>query len=286
MSMQTDQYGNQGHWLKKGTTTPCDAVPTIRNEQCYFSKDVLAVGRGGFGVNVIQREDDFDPYEDNRLQVWGGCIPNDPDTGVDESIAKSDCDLSSNKWDPNHLKKGMGDDSFVGNTMGDTLDTINNGRVPDINIFDNVTVTRRGDVTMKQDNQEMSVKGIVEETALSNIFFSEQNTKSLHDTLRYEVYRRTNLIVDYQSEKDLYIIMRSILLQHANFKVSSEDLLNEIHKLNKLVISYSAHEVGSNVLQYKGYIRDLSKQPPPLDRPSFVERDRRVTFDLSSRIGL
>ena len=58
--MQTDQYGNQGHWLKKGTTTPCDAVPTIRNEQCYFSKDVLAIARGGFGVNVIQREDDND----------------------------------------------------------------------------------------------------------------------------------------------------------------------------------------------------------------------------------
>ena len=66
--------------------------------------------------------------------------------------------------------------------------------------------------------------------------------------------------------------MRSILLQHGNFKVSQFDLLNEIQKLNELVLQYAVKEVSSNLLQYEGYLSDLSKNPVPMDRPSFTER--------------
>ena len=139
---------------------------------------------------------------------------------------------------------------------------------------------------MKQDNQETAVKGLLEETALSNIFFSEQNIKVLQDTIRYDVYKRTNFVIDKHSEEALYIVMRSIMLQHGNFKVLSKDLLNEIHYLNKLVVKYCGKEVGSNVLQYQGYIKDLEKLPVPLDRPCYTSRAWNKPYDLSARNDL
>ena len=39
-----------------------------------------------------------------------------------------------------------------------------------------------------------------EDSILSNIFFSEQNIKVLQDTIRYDVYKRTNFVIDKQSE--------------------------------------------------------------------------------------
>ena len=40
--------------------------------------------------------------------------------------------------------------------------------------------------------------------------------------------------------------MRSIMLQHANFQVSSANLIEEIKALNALVVDYVVGEVGSN----------------------------------------
>ena len=89
------------------------------------------------------------------------------------------------------------------------------------------------------------------------------------------------MVIGPQSSNELYIIMRSILLQHANFKVSQFGLIDEIKKLNELVLQYSVKEVSSNLLQYQGYLSDLSKNPTPMDRPSFTER-QNYTYDTSN----
>ena len=46
------------------------------------------------------------------------------------------------------------------------------------------------------------------------------------------------MVIDYQSTQELFIIMRSILLQHANFKINQQKLIKEIKKLNKMVVDY------------------------------------------------
>ena len=153
-------------------------------------------------------------------------------------------------------------------------------------MIDNVRVDKRLGVVMKSDNQETGIKGIVEETALSQYFLSKENTDAIQKTLRFRVYQKTDLVIDYQSPQELYIIMRSVLLQHANFKVSSKDLLNEIQHLNKIVLLYAVNEVSSNVTQYKGYLKDLEKLPIPIDRPSFNESgSRNRTYDMSNHIA-
>ena len=181
------------------------------------------------------------------------------------------------------LQKG----DFTDKTLSDVLGEINNGRVGDIDIFDNIQVSTRDDVIMKPDNQETAVKGLVEETALSKYFFSAENTDAIQKTIRYRVHQKTNEVIDYQSSNELYIVMRSILLQYGNFKVSPSSLLQEIQNLNKHVILYCVNEVSSNVLQYKGYMKDLERLPIPLDRPSFNESgSRNRTYDISNHIGV
>jgi len=75
MSMQTDQYGTQGHWLKKGTSDKCTVGPTQMNEQCYFSTDIRGTGSmSGYGqqVHTLQQEKGTDSrgLPDAQHQMW------------------------------------------------------------------------------------------------------------------------------------------------------------------------------------------------------------------------
>lgn len=212
-------------------------------------------------------------------------IVNKPTSELTQDEYKINCEYtkpgSGYLWNPDYLRPNQ----FKDKTLSDVLENINNGRVSDIDIFDG-SDTIKPDIVMNRDNQETSVKGIVEETALSKYFFSEENIDAIQQTLRYRVYKRTNKVIDKQSDRELYIVMRSVLLQHANFKVKSNELINEIHKLNSRVIDYCVGEVSSNVLQYQGYINDLQHLPIPLDRPGFDETgSRNRSYDLSNHIA-
>tara|TARA_B100001094_G_scaffold262099_1_gene263152 strand:+ start:648 stop:2147 length:1500 start_codon:yes stop_codon:yes gene_type:complete len=200
-----------------------------------------------------------------------------------DKVNRGTCSLDTKYKQLSGLNK---DDEFKKKTMSDILGEINNGRVSDANVTTNVTHTYKGDVLMQQDNQETAVKGVIEESALSNIYLSDVNTKIIQQSIRYKVYQKTKLIIDYQSPEALYIIMRSIMLQHGNFKVSTKDLAEEIRKLNYLALKYSVEKVTSNVLQYKHYIKDLEHLPVPLDRPGYTSRAWNKPYDLSARNDL
>ena len=191
--------------------------------------------------------------------------------------------------DAGNLKADDWSSSGTGNVMDELLSSekFNNGRVPDVNMMSNVTKTETGEVIIMNDNQQTGVKGIVEETVVSDIFLSEMNTKVIQDTLRYDVYKLTNMIVDYQSQRELYIVMRSIMLQHANFKVGQQGVIDEIKKLNRLVIDYAVKEVTSNVQQYSEYIKDIQSLPTPMNRPGFSDdTSRNRSQDMSAHIGI
>lgn len=188
------------------------------------------------------------------------------------------------------------------NALNSVLENINNGRVSDVSMIDNVKITSNTastdyfsenslqvasglSRTFRPDNTETSVKGIVEQSALSDYFFSPENTKVIQDTIRYNVFKNTKFVIDYQSPEELYIVMRSILLQHGNFKVSTNDIINEIQGLNKMVVKYAVGEVTSNVQQYQGYLSDLEKLPTPIDRPTYSGGSNNNTYNISDFIG-
>ena len=101
--------------------------------------------------------------------------------------------------------------------IDDMTSNINNGRVKDVLESTKVDLPNVDNV-MVHDNQETAVKGLLEETELSNIFFSNQNIDALQMSIRYGVNQRSGQVISTQSENELYIVMRSIMLQYANFK--------------------------------------------------------------------
>jgi hypothetical protein len=315
--------GERGFWMKKNDLTkkcghmewkPDDKKKPFEigkgkydKDKCIFenTSDTRTTAALVFGTTAQTR------VADKRLSAWGGCFDDNKKTEwvmnkfgekyekstITDITDETQCNSKGYRWNPDYLRKGVGKDSFDknGHTLSNVVSEINNGRVHDINVTSNVhrpkpkdalsQLIKRGDVIMKQDNQSTAVKGIVDETALSTIYFSEINTNIIQQTLRYKVYEKTKQIVDYQSSEALYIVMRSILLQHANFRVDGSDLAFEIRKLNFYVVKYCVDEVSANVLQYKGYIKDVGKLPDPMLRPKPADDDfssRNKAFDLSN----
>lgn len=160
------------------------------------------------------------------------------------------------------------------------IDSVNNGRVADIEVLD-FNLPKEGDIVINKDNQDTSVKGIVEKTAVSDVFFSDMNIDVIQKSIRYGVNQRTGKVVAKQSDNTIYIIMRSILLQYANFRVGAADLAEEIRALNSRVVEYCADNISSNVQQYVGYIKDLEKLPVPMDRPVYHNKNN-FTYDISN----
>lgn len=230
----------------------------------------------------------------------GGCFENGR---LLTDITSPDlCTGGGKTWDPNYLRQT---ELLSGpNALDGVLENINNGRVSDVTMVDNVhTITYDSTSTdyftenslqvasglsrtFRPDNTITAVKGLVEQSALSDYFFSPENTKVIQDTIRFRVYQNTQFVIDYQSPEELYIIMRSIMLQHANFKVSTNDIIYEIQGLNKMVVDYSVGEVTSNVQQYQGYLKDLESLPTPMDRPTYNGGSDNNTYDISNFIGV
>lgn len=176
--------------------------------------------------------------------------------------------------------------SFLSSSQSQPLDSmvesVNNGRISSINVVNDVIGDKKGDIVIHKDNQDTSVKGLLEKNSLNDIFFSDMNMKVLQDTIRYKVHEITKKVISVQSQNELYIIMRSIMLQFANFRTDVDNLADEIKRLNKKVVEYSVDNISSNVLQHDGYIKDLSKLPDPMDRPVVSNSSKNFTYDISN----
>ena len=168
------------------------------------------------------------------------------------------------------------------NVSFDTMvDRVNNGRIGDVKDVENIKVPEETDIIINKDNSDSSIKGILEENSLNSLFFSEMNVKVIQDTLRYRVYKNTDQVISEQSSNDLFIIMRSIMLQYANFRVGVDNIVDEIRRLNAKVLDYAVENVSSNVKQHQGYVEDLSKLPVPMDMPVYHNK-RNFTYDISN----
>ena len=94
--------------------------------------------------------------------------------------------------------------------------TQNNGRVVDIE-KPTVNMIMQSD-TLFKNNSQVSLKGIVEQSKISEIYFSEENIDVIQQTIRFQIFKRTNKIISKQSNNELIIVMRSIFLQYGMYE--------------------------------------------------------------------
>jgi hypothetical protein len=162
--------------------------------------------------------------------------------------------------------------------------TSTNGVVKNIKTFK--PPLKETDTRLENTNvyfNEYALKGIVEETPTSQIFFSKANMDLIQKTIRYDIFQKLKQVIDYQSYNALFVIMRSIYLQNGDSGVASLDIANQIRVLNKMVIDYAVNEqILPNLKQYGGYIQKIGTLPVPLERSRNESIKGTKTYDISN----
>jgi hypothetical protein len=167
--------------------------------------------------------------------------------------------------------------------LSNNINSLNNGLVQDINRKTSREYSNKMNPSLFDNHGEYSLKGIVEQSPISQIFFSPMNVNGIQDTIRYRVYKvnTSDGVISPQSENEMFIIMRSIYLQYGNSMVLSDDIIPEIRGLNEKVISYCVDNISSQLKQYKGYRDKVSKLPVPLEHPIY-DNKKNFTYDSSN----
>lgn len=164
------------------------------------------------------------------------------------------------------------------NALDNILGDINSGLLGDIT--KNIEMNQKAKETIIVNTTSTdATKGIIEETVVTKIFFSPVNVKVLNDTIRFYVFKRSRNQISKPSDRQLYLIMRSILLEFGN--LVPHDPLREVKRLNNKVVTKCVDEIVTELKQYKGYIDDLAKLPVPLDNPHYANKNN-FTYDLSN----
>ena len=159
---------------------------------------------------------------------------------------------------------------------------LNNGILHDIELIPQSEINMiPGENPLYNNFKDNAIKGIHEETGLSEVYFSQDNISLLQAAIRYEVNQKTGKVVDKQSSEELSVVMRSIYLQNGNPMVSSDNIANEVRKLNTMVIDYCAEQITIQVTQYEGYLDKLKTLPVPIEHPRQVDRNN-YTYDISN----
>ena len=156
---------------------------------------------------------------------------------------------------------------------------INNGRMHDIDKIIGDEIIKQETIIIDTQSTD-SVKGILEENNLSRLFFSPQNIEAIQNMIRFYVYKLTDgQIISKQSPDELFIVMRSVLLQYGNFV--NTNVVPEIKRLNSKVVTICSEKISIELDQYNHYIVDLQKLPVPLDNPHYANKNN-FTYDISN----
>ena len=254
----------------------------LDTDNAQYGENYKFLGYGEDPMDDVQYGD----YEVRRTGIGsagsGLIIPPEPDSGVPNI---GDIDDYITVSDQKTGREGIYKKSFLSGNQSDSLDImtegVNNGRMHDVTIIKDTVLPKEAEIVIKKDNQETSIKGLLEKNSINDIFFSDMNVKVLQDTIRYGVHQETKQVISDQSDNELYVIMRSVMLQFANFRADIDDIANEIKRLNQKVLIYCIENISSNVKQHMGYIKDLSKLPTPMDPPVYHNK-KSFTYDISN----
>jgi hypothetical protein len=149
-----------------------------------------------------------------------------------------------------------------------------NGRVAFASTESIVTVPGfETDTAVERDFQTDMLRGNWEKSGVSKVFFSSENMERLQNSIRKEVFDRSQpkgYVIDKQSVDEIKIIMRAIYLQYA--RNLPNNIEGQVADLNRKVLDWSVPHVLSAVDHYHFYIDDISHLPVPLAHMQHLSR--------------
>jgi len=144
-----------------------------------------------------------------------------------------------------------------------------NGRVNIMNCHDQNAFLMSDRIPLTQPTSyHDALNGTIENTLLSEAFFSGKNIQIIQNGIRAGVYYQSNnqFIIDKQSTDQLKMIMRGVFLEHS---VHLETQIPEqINQLNQTVINDCVPRIITEAKCYTKYKQDVSTLVTPMDRPT------------------
>lgn len=118
--------------------------------------------------------------------------------------------------------------------------------------------------------QSDMLRGNLEESSLTQAYFSPENINIIQNAIRYNIYERSGKkwLIDPQSVDELKIIMRAIYYRYA--KNLPSNITSQIKDLNDLVIDHIVRNIWSEIKQHLFYLDDISHMPIPIAHPTAV----------------
>lgn len=103
------------------------------------------------------------------------------------------------------------------------------------------------------------------ETPLNTLYFSSFNVNLLQRAIRQDFKNKTGVSIDYQSEDDLYGIMRVVFINNSGDHFTRVN--EQVKMMNTQVIKTAVSQIQSGVSQYMGYVHDMDRGLEPINRP-------------------
>jgi len=166
----------------------------------------------------------------------------------------------------------------------DTIDTviqnINETNEPLVNLSSDINMHPTNNLTEQNYTYDCdALKGHIEQSPLSDAFFSLDNIKYINNSIRYIIYSKTNQVIDSVESNELLSIMRTTFFENIKH---SNDLKKEFNDINNIVIKSGAEKALDNLKEYIRYMEDISSTGIKIfDRPEWMGKTQK-TFDLSS----
>ena len=135
--------------------------------------------------------------------------------------------------------------------------------------------------TLRNCNTQDQLKGILDETLLSNTYFSIDNIQNIQNMIRYYFYQEKNEIISEQSNNELLTIMRGIYIKYSNSAANTlDEIKGEVLELNNIVTEFSLKQIYINYDNYNKYLNDMETLPSPIDLPKIPDKNN-YTYNLS-----
>ena len=120
-------------------------------------------------------------------------------------------------------------------------------------------------------------------TPLNQTFFSGQNMNYLQNAIRQKVKDSTGYSIDKQNHDDLITIMRATFINNSTNGYGN--VTEQVMWMNKVTIDTCVQQIYTGLSQYIGYVKEINKNPVPLDLPR-NESTYGEFMNVNSRFGM
>ena len=102
-------------------------------------------------------------------------------------------------------------------------------------------------------------------TPLADAYFSDFNREYLHGAIIRAMKEKTGYTIDRQSDPDLQALMRRVWANLSRDPYT--DVRTQVSQMNERVVKEATGTISTGMLQQIVYLRDISKNPVPLETP-------------------